>query len=164
MRNGPQQGAISSSRGELKLASLAESLDEVCGSMTAGRECKTNTAQKYPTNHARSCAGEEAAWRLGRGATHSRVSSYLRVSICKGRRKNSTSPIRSFVLIISISPRQTIASEPERDANFRPYVAWSTIITAYKVGPDQCRAASRATIERSLLLIDRSTSYPKWSE
>lgn len=56
----------------------------------------------------------------------------------QGRRKNNTSPTRRFVLIIIISPRPTIASEAERDANFRPYAAPSTIITAYKVGPDQC--------------------------
>lgn len=54
------------------------------------------------------------------------------------KEKNNTSPTRRFVLIIIISPRPTIASELERDANFRPYVARSTIITAYKVGPDQC--------------------------
>lgn len=119
---------------------------------------------QLPSYHARSRAEEEEAGsgRLSRGAaTHSRVRSFLRVNIYRAGGKNSTSPTRSFVLIIIISPRPTIASEAERDANFRPYAAPSTIITAYKVGPDQCRAAARATIERSLLLIDRNTSYPK---
>lgn len=102
------------------------------------------------------------AW--GRGATHSRVSPVLKSQHLQGkikRQKNSTSPTRRFVLIIIISPRPTIASELERDANFRPYAASNTIITAYKVEPDQCRAASRPAIERSLLLIGRNATYPK---